>query len=284
MVARLASVLVVLSHAVHDEEHPRSWKALPQEGDLSDDELREFWTVLDRLETPPNLSDSPNLVSWDVEDSLSTMIWKNDLLAENMQGIWWNKNHPTNGHGLFSMIGGTEVFDGSSAVDQPGYAYASLVQPMMLGVPNDDGNRSNFVQFHDLELEFAFSKFRGEVKPGDSSSFNVKLRTFFKKFPIPAAKLEGWSLGKMAKWLVDPKKYSDPAAALCYCSVIYEGPNEITRNNFGEFAYKILRVADGNGQPTNYWSDFKAEMKAQGITRLAGLAPVDKVEQMPNFV
>jgi len=68
--------------------------------------------------------------------------------------------------------------------------------------------------------------------------------------------------------------------------VVYEGPNEITRNNFGKFAYKILRITDGNGQPTNYWSDFKADMKAQGITRFAGLIPDDdsKLEQSPEYV
>jgi len=284
MVARLASALVVLSRAANDEEHARSWKALPQEGDLPDDEMRQFWTALDSLETPRNLSGSPNLVSWEVADSLSTMIWNNDILAEHMQGIWWNRNHPTQGHSLFSMIGGAEVFDGSSAVDQPGYAYASMVQPLMIAVPNDDGNRSTLVSFNDLELEFAFSKFRGDVKPGDSSPFNVKLKTFFKSFPIPAAKLEGWTLHDMAKWQVNPKKWTDPAAGLCFCSVVYEGPNEITRNNFGKFAYKILRVADGNGQPTNHWSDFKAEMKAQGITRFAGLLEGGKIEQKPKYV
>jgi len=201
-----------------------------------------------------------------------------------MQGIWWNKNHPTQGHSLFSMIGGDAVFDGSSAVDQPGYAYASFLQPRMIAVPDNVGNRSSIIKFHDLELEFAFSKFRGEVKPGDSSSFNVKLKTWFKKFPIPAAELEGYTAWQMSKWQVNPKKWADPAAGLCFCSVIYEGPNEITRNNFGRFAYKIYRVADGNGSPTNHWFDFVAEMKGQAITRFVSLAQDSEIEQMPTYV
>lgn len=283
MVARLASALFVLAHAADPVEHARSWKTLPREGDLPDEELREFWTAMDTT-TPRDLSDSPNLVSWAVADTLSNMIVNNNLVAEHMQGIWWNKNHPTQGHSLFSMLGGDEVFDGSSAVDQPGYTYASFLQPRMIAVPDDVGNRSDLMTYHDLELEFAFSKFRGDVKPGDSSSLNVKLKTFFKKFPIPAAKLEGWTLWDMNKWLVNPKKKTDPAAGLCFCSVIYEGPNEISRNNFGKFAYKLYRIADGNGKPTNHWSQFVAEMKAQDITRLVALAQGSRMEQTPTYV
>lgn len=238
-------------------------------------DLQNFYADLETLRAPA-VAPASGFTSFRVEESLDQVEHNNSLVPEELQGIFWLKDHPTKGHALFSFIGGDKIFDGNQGLDHPGspgYVYASMVRRGTIAAIDNPGNRSALTWFHDHGLEFSFPKFGSNksLKPGDASYFNTRLNTWFKKFPIPAAISEGWNFWDNAKWLVNPKRKSDPAADLCFCSIIYDGPDQLTRNNFGKFAYYFLRVADGQGKPTRHWQDFKSLMANLNITHFVKL-------------
>lgn len=290
VLALLVFPLVVLARAGDHEVHGRSWKTLPREGDMPAADLRKFWADLEELDEIPAVAPTSGLASFPVNESLSQVAYNTSLVPDELQGIFWMKDHPTKGHALFSMIGGDKVFDGNVGLDQPGeYVYASNIRPGYLAVIDTPANRSTLLWMRDKGLEFTFPKFKSNhaLFPGDASYFNTHLDGWFKKFPVPAAKAEGWKLWEQAKWELNPKRIHDPAASLCFCSVIYDGPDVLTRNNFGKFAYQFLRVVDGRGVPTRHWQDFKSLMASLNVTRFVKLdssAADSKIEREAFYV
>lgn len=239
-------------------------------------DLQNFWAGLEDLRRAPVTAPTSGMASFPVDESLAQVDYNNSFVPPELQGIFWLKDHPTKGHALFSFIGGDKIFDGNVGLDRPGlpgYVYASNVRPGVFAVIDNPENRSALAWFRDHGLEFAFPKFGSNksLKPGDASYFNTHLNVWYKKFPLPAAISEGWNFWEMTKWQVDPKRKDDPAANLCFCSIIYDGPDELTRNNFGKFAYKFLRIVDGHGVPTRHWHDFKTLMASLNITRFVKL-------------
>lgn len=228
-------------------------------------DLRQFQQGLEQLVSGEYVSQTAGFTSFPVNEALSHMVVGKSG-PEEMQGIWWLKDHPTYGAMLSSFDWGTTTFHGNAGSDEPGYVYASTVQPGTNAVPDNQGNRSQLGWLVDNGLAFSFSKWnRASLYAGDASNFNTYLKGNYGKFPIPAAKAEGWTAWQQAKWVVNPKKLTDPAGLLCFCNVVYEGQNVITRNNFGKFAYQFLRVVDGKGEVTPFWQEFKSAMASLHI-------------------
>lgn len=189
---------------------------MPTEKDMNASDLRRFHHGLEQMDGGEYVSLTAGFTSFRVGEALSHMVVGKSG-PEEMQGIWWLKDHPTYGAMLSSFAWGTTEFHGNAGTDEPGYVYAATAQPGTNAVPNNQGNKSQLGFLVDHELSFSFSKWnRAHLYPGDASNFNTYLKGHYGKFPVPAAKAEGWTAWEQTKWAVNPKKLKDPAGLLCF--------------------------------------------------------------------
>jgi len=257
-----------------DEPEPQrpAMTTLPNEGDLSPSEMQQFWADVDELQEGAMVaSPDQQFESFPVDEALARLHVNTTRVTPELQGVWWLQDHPTMGPSLLTMYGADKVFEGNIDTDPPesGFVYASLIRSRGMAAPDTGANRSRLSWFRKKGLEFAFPRFNKSLVHGDHTYFNVHLDGIFRSHPIPAAIFEGWTFIRQVRWLAHPDAKTDPAQ--CFCSAIYSGENEITRNNFGSIAYKFHRVMDGTGANTPLWAKFKSEMNRRGITRMVTL-------------
>eukprot|EP00327_Prymnesium_parvum_P017089 CAMPEP_0113256998 /NCGR_PEP_ID=MMETSP0008_2-20120614/15068_1 /TAXON_ID=97485 /ORGANISM="Prymnesium parvum" /LENGTH=507 /DNA_ID=CAMNT_0000105389 /DNA_START=7 /DNA_END=1530 /DNA_ORIENTATION=+ /assembly_acc=CAM_ASM_000153 len=239
-----------------------SLKTIPTTEDMSQRELTNYWNALNQI--PSGAAEGGQLTaSFKTADIPSTINVNTTGVPPNLQGIWWWNEHPTIGQALFTFWGADKDFHGNAGVTpaSTGYTYVSTVKPRALAVPNTKANRSKLAFLTSYELEFALPYFNDSTKPGAATPFNTHLDFPFRKFPLPAALLEGWDLNDQLKW--DPKESSD--AAQCFCSMLMRPDGSIERHNFGRYAYSGYRLFDGKLKPTAHWPIFKAKMQQLGI-------------------
>lgn len=244
----------------------------PTEADLSATELKAFWAELRALDEASTVSKKTPTSSFATADVLKQFAFETKGLQEGLQGIWWLHQHPTFGEAVFSFRGADKDFAGNAGKDlqSTNFSYISNL-PGASAVPNNPKNVSKMVWLHEHGLEYSLPYFNSSTEVGDGSYLNVAMGGLYGKFPLPAGLVEGWTLSEFVEWQLHKGKSHD--VAKCFCSFYWTGPDHLTRNNFGRFAYGIFRIADGQGRATKHYASFLEATAAAGITSLAVVAP-----------
>lgn len=253
----------------------------PTEADLSAAELAAYWRQVKAFEDASTVSADTPISTFPSADVLKHFSFNPKGVQEGLQGIWWFHNHPTFGEALFSFRGADKTFEGNAGTNlaSSNYTYVSNVLAGGLAVPNNPKNVSKFVWLAEQGLEYALPFFNSSVEMGAGSFLNTHMNGFYGKFPLPAALVEGWTLPQFLKWQKHMSESHDVAAAArCFCSFYWTGPDKIDRNNFGHFAYPAFRLVDGAGRATKHLASFLESTAAAGTTSFAVIAPSARSE------